>query len=174
MVTSPKRSPPRATGTARPRLQPYSAGARKASRSRRELPVAQDIAERKRLAIDPQRVDDRVPLNETRSHVIVYPRLRPFGDKHHISRAFGEVDFAASESNDFKSRDRLLKQGRARGHRQGNRIWNSAATLAGFCVSGEMDFTGSRMIRGAGECFGSLYRMLERFGRPSHWQCGAA
>ena len=57
---------------------------------------------------------------------------------------------------------------------QGNRIWNSAATLAGFCVSGEMDFTGSRMIRGAGECFGSLYRMLERFGRPSHWQCGAA
>ena len=57
---------------------------------------------------------------------------------------------------------------------QGNRIWNSAATLAGFCVSGEMDSTGSRMIRGAGECFGSLYRMLERFGRPSHWQCGAA
>ena len=56
----------------------------------------------------------------------------------------------------------------------GNRIWNSAATLAGFCVSGEMDSTGSRMIRGAGECFGSLYRMLERFGRPSHWQCGAA
>jgi endonuclease YncB( thermonuclease family) len=30
------------------------------------------------------------------------------------------------------------------------------------------------MIRGAGECFGSLYRMLGRFGRPSHWQCGAA
>ena len=57
---------------------------------------------------------------------------------------------------------------------QGNRIWNLAATLAGFCVSGEIDFTGSRIIRGAGECFGSLYRMLERFGRPSHWQCGAA
>ena len=61
-----------------------------------------------------------------------------------------------------------------KGVAQGNRIWNSAATLAGFCVSGEIDSTGSRMIRGAGECFGSLYRMLERFGRPSHWQCGAA
>ena len=35
--------------------------------------------------------------------------------------------------------------------KQGNRIWNSAATLAGFCVLNEMDSTGSRMIRGAGE-----------------------
>ncbi len=56
----------------------------------------------------------------------------------------------------------------------GNRIWSSAATLAGFRVSDEMDSTGSRMIRGVGECLGSLYRMLGRFGRPAHWQCGAA
>ena len=57
---------------------------------------------------------------------------------------------------------------------QGNRIWNSAATLAGFCVLNEMDSTGSRMIRGAGEGVGSVYRMLGRFGRPAHRQCGVA
>src|SRR5277367_223501 len=57
---------------------------------------------------------------------------------------------------------------------QGNRTWNSAATLAGFCVLSEMDSTGSRMIRGAGEGVGSVYRMLGRFGRPAHRQCGVA
>src|ERR1700722_17620620 len=42
----------------------------------------------------------------------------------------------------------------------GERIWNSADTLAGFCVSDGMDSTGSRMIRAAGEGLGSVYRML--------------
>src|SRR5208337_4460352 len=39
---------------------------------------------------------------------------------------------------------------------QGNRIWNSAATLAGFCVSDEMDSTGSRI-------FAARENVLDRF-----------
>src|SRR5271166_5447597 len=45
---------------------------------------------------------------------------------------------------------------------------------ADFAILDEMDSTGSRMIRGAGEGLGSLYRMLGRFGRPAHRQCCAA
>ena len=43
---------------------------------------------------------------------------------------------------------RLARVGRERAsvrnrlYAQGNRIWNSAATLAGFCVSGEIDLPG--------------------------------
>src|SRR5208282_2778216 len=36
-----------------------------------------------------------------------------------------------------------------------------------------MDSAGSRMIRGVGDRFGSLYRMLGWFGRPAHRQCRA-
>jgi hypothetical protein len=43
-----------------------------------------------------------------------------------------------------------------------------------FAILNEMDSTGSRMIRGAGGGFGSLYRMLGWFGRPAHWQCRTA
>src|SRR5271170_3101128 len=39
----------------------------------RESPVADDVAERKRLAMESQRVDDRVLLNEPRFHIIIYP-----------------------------------------------------------------------------------------------------
>jgi hypothetical protein len=49
-----------------------------------------------------------------------------------------------------------------------------AATLGGLCVLDEMDSTGSQLIYGVGDCLGSLYRMLGGFGRPAHWQCGAA
>ena len=43
-----------------------------------------------------------------------------------------------------------------------------------FAILNEMDSTGSRMIRGAGGGFGSLYRMLGWFGRPAHRQCRTA
>src|SRR5271166_597102 len=45
---------------------------------------------------------------------------------------------------------------------------------ADFAIFHEMDSTGSRLIRGAGEGLGSLYRMLGRFGRPARRQCRAA
>src|SRR5208337_3377014 len=45
---------------------------------------------------------------------------------------------------------------------------------ADFAILDEMDSTGSRMIRGAGEGLGSLYRMLGRFRRPARRQCRAA
>jgi hypothetical protein len=45
---------------------------------------------------------------------------------------------------------------------------------SGFAILSEMDSTGLRTIRSAGDGFGSLYRMLGGFGRPAHGQCRAA
>src|SRR3981081_2434030 len=57
---------------------------------------------------------------------------------------------------------------------QGNRIWNSGSGLDDFGVFDEIDSNGVRMIRGPGDYFGSLYRMLGRSGRATDWQCCAA
>src|SRR5271165_6465693 len=55
-----------------------------------------DVDERKRPAINLQRIEDRIAADEPGPNIVAHPGLRPFGDKHDVAAAIGEIDLPAS------------------------------------------------------------------------------
>src|SRR5271165_523335 len=77
-----------------------------------------DVDERKGPAINLQRIEDRIAADEPGPDIVAHPGLRPFGDKHDVAAAIGEINFPAGDHVNSKLRDRLSEQLCASRHRR--------------------------------------------------------